>query len=71
MEATKIIGIIIFILLANLIGYKIMEKVLVVKTTQQVMERLSRDYVPGPYAPGFDPDKIDPRVKPESISLPK
>lgn len=31
------------------------------KVTQRVIERLKREYVPGPYEPGFDPDKVPPR----------
>lgn len=30
------------------------------KITQQVIQGLKRDYVPGPYEPGFDPDKVPP-----------
>jgi len=28
------------------------------KITDKVIDRLKRDYVPGPYEPGFDPDKV-------------
>lgn len=34
------------------------------KITQKVLDGLKRDYVPGPYEPGFDPDKVPPRVSP-------
>lgn len=27
--------------------------------TESVISTLKRDYVPGPYHPGFDPDKVD------------
>jgi hypothetical protein len=30
------------------------------KLTDQVIQKLKRDYVPGPYEPGFDPDKVPP-----------
>jgi hypothetical protein len=30
------------------------------KITDKVIQRLKRDYVPGPYEPGFDPDKVPP-----------
>jgi hypothetical protein len=30
------------------------------KITEKVIENLKRDYVPGPYSPGFDPDKVPP-----------
>lgn len=27
---------------------------------QEIMQELQRDYCPGPYTPGYNPDKIDP-----------
>lgn len=33
---------------------------LVDKVTNKVIENLKREYVPGPYEPGFDPDKVPP-----------
>lgn len=38
------------------IGVKLLEK----KIVKSVMLELKRDYVPGPFSPGYDPDKIDP-----------
>jgi hypothetical protein len=35
-------------------------KILVDKVSVKVIEKLSKDYAPGPYSPGFDPDKVDP-----------
>jgi hypothetical protein len=35
------------------------------KVTDRVLQTLKRDYVPGPYDPGFDPDKVPPK-KPTS-----
>lgn len=35
--------------------------VLTEKITTKVIENLKRDYVPGPYSPGFDPDKLPPK----------
>lgn len=32
------------------------------KITNSVISNLKRDYVPGPYEPGFDPDKVPPNV---------
>jgi hypothetical protein len=32
------------------------------KVTNRVLESLKRDYTPGPYEPGFDPDKVPPRT---------
>jgi hypothetical protein len=27
---------------------------------REIMQEIQRDYCPGPYTPGFNPDKIDP-----------
>lgn len=58
---TTIIVLLIIGLVVTLPG-KIKEQIkadLVDEVTQEVIERLQRDYVPGPYSPGFDPDKMD------------
>ncbi len=34
--------------------------ILVDKITNKVIQELRRTYTPGPYDPGFDPDKVDP-----------
>jgi len=35
---------------------------LVDKVAERAVQQLRRDYVPGPYDPGFDPDKVNPSV---------
>ena len=30
----------------------------------EIMIEMQRDYVPGPYTPGFDPDRVDPLRRP-------
>ena len=30
------------------------------RIAERVIQKLKRDYVPGPYEPGFDPDKVPP-----------
>lgn len=30
------------------------------KIADRVIQKLKRNYVPGPYEPGFDPDKVPP-----------
>lgn len=30
------------------------------RVVESVISELKRDYVPGPYNPGFDPDKVPP-----------
>jgi hypothetical protein len=37
--------------------------VLTSKITARVLDSLKRDYVPGPYEPGFDPDKVSPPAR--------
>lgn len=57
-------------LLVQLIGFKVVQRVVEKKVTEQlvpivtaqVIDSLRKEYSPGPYAPGFDPDKIDPRL---------
>lgn len=49
------------LLLVLIIALAVNNLVLVPKVTSRVLESLKRDYVPGPYEPGFDPDKVPPR----------
>lgn len=50
------------LILALLLGTLVVNNVfLTERITQKVIDRLKRDYVPGPYEPGFDPDKVPPR----------
>ena len=66
MEQNKVIAIVAavcFVIMVNIVGFKIEERVLEKRVTQNVMEQLRRSYAPGPYNPGFDPDKVDPRVR--------
>ena len=34
-------------------------KVIIDKVADRVIQKLQREYSPSPFAPGFDPDKID------------
>ena len=52
--------VIIVVILAVVLGSVFGMHVLIDKTSDKVIEKLQRDYVPGPYTPGFDPDKINP-----------
>jgi hypothetical protein len=36
--------------------------ILTSRITSRVLDSLKRSYVPGPYDPGFDPDKVPPSV---------
>ena len=50
--------------LAVLIGVLFVNNIfLTKKITEKVMQEIKRDYVPGPYEPGFDPDKVPPKTK--------
>lgn len=57
-ESLKTVAIFLLVLLLTL---AVNNAVLTSKITSKVMESLKRDYVPGPYEPGFDPDKVPPR----------
>jgi|688.fasta_scaffold258043_3 hypothetical protein len=54
----------ILVSLAVLLGLLLLvlggNEFLVNKITDRVIDKLKRDYVPGPYDPGFDPDKVNP-----------
>jgi hypothetical protein len=52
--ASVILGLLLVVLLGN--------ELLINKISNRVIEQLKRDYVPGPYDPGFDPDKVNPSV---------
>lgn len=53
----KLIAIVLSLLIGALLVNNI---VMTEKVTQRVIQSLKRDYVPGPYQPGFDPDKVPP-----------
>lgn len=59
-ENLKTVAIFLLVLVATLAVNNI---VLTSKITSKVLETLKRDYVPGPYEPGFDPDKVPPRIQ--------
>jgi len=46
-----LIGLLVILLFGN--------KIIVDKVADRVIQKLQREYSPSPYAPGFDPDKID------------
>lgn len=46
------------ILIAVFLG----KDLLIQKITKEVVEELKREYTPGPYSPGLDPDKVDPNL---------
>jgi hypothetical protein len=50
------------VMLSFLIGTLFVNNLVLTKRiASRVAEELKRDYVPGPYEPGFDPDKVPPR----------
>lgn len=62
MDQQKIlVFIIILILSVGLSAFGV--HIAINKITDKVIEKLKREYVPGPYQPGFDPDKIEPKFK--------
>lgn len=58
-ERLKNVAVFLFVLVAVLFVNNL---VLTNRITSRVLESLKRDYVPGPYEPGFDPDKVPPRL---------
>lgn len=58
-ENLKLVAVILAFLLGTVVVNNI---VMTEKVTQKVIQRLKRDYVPGPYEPGFDPDKVPPKI---------
>lgn len=54
-EHLNLLSLILFFFIAILFVNNL---VLTEKITNRVIENLKRDYVPGPYEPGFDPDKV-------------
>jgi hypothetical protein len=59
-ENLKTAAIFLLVLTAALAANNV---VLTQKITSRVLESLKREYVPGPYEPGFDPDKVPPALK--------
>lgn len=57
-ENMKLVVVILSFLIATLFVNNL---VLTKRIASRVVEELKRDYVPGPYEPGFDPDKVPPR----------
>jgi hypothetical protein len=51
-----------FVLTFILVFGFLFKNVLVDKVTSNVIQELRRSYTPGPYDPGFDPDKVNPNV---------
>jgi hypothetical protein len=59
-ENLKSLAVFLTVLLVVLIVNNV---VMTKRITHSVIEGLKRDYVPGPYEPGFDPDKVPPKLK--------
>lgn len=49
--AVSLLGLFFVVLVCN--------KIIVDKVADRVIQKLQKDYSPSPFAPGFDPDKID------------
>lgn len=57
-ENLKSVVVFLFVLIVILAVNNV---VLTSKITNKVLQAIKRDYVPGPYEPGFDPDKVPPK----------
>lgn len=52
-------AVVIFVILVGCgFGYQFVRRAI----AKDVVKLLKQEYVPGPYTPGFDPDKVDPKV---------
>jgi hypothetical protein len=56
-ESLKMVALFLLVLVVTL---AVNNLVLTSKVTDRVLDSLKREYVPGPYEPGFDPDKVPP-----------
>jgi len=56
-ESLKMVALFLLVLVVTL---AVNNLVLTSKITDRVLDSLKREYVPGPYEPGFDPDKVPP-----------
>jgi hypothetical protein len=52
----RVVAILLFVFVVLVVR----DYVMVNKTADKVIEKLRKEYAPGPYAPGFDPDKVNP-----------
>jgi hypothetical protein len=52
---------IVILLGVLLVGVFVGGPVLIDRITQKVINKMQKEYSPGPYAPGFDPDRVDPK----------
>lgn len=57
----KILIALVIITSVNLLFF-VFGKFFMEKITNNVIEKLQKEYSPSPYGPGFDPDKVDPRI---------
>lgn len=56
-ENLKMVAVVLALLIGSLVVNNV---VMTEKVAQRVVQILKRDYAPGPYQPGFDPDKVPP-----------
>jgi hypothetical protein len=56
------VAVVIVIIIAIILGSAFGMHLLIDKVSDKVIEKLKRDYVPGPYSPGIDPDKVNPNL---------
>jgi hypothetical protein len=58
-ERLKTTVVLLFVLISVL---AVNNAILTNRITSRVIDSLKRNYTPGPYEPGFDPDKVPPSV---------
>jgi hypothetical protein len=61
----------VIVLVAALFIGVVVSEVVIRKISDRVINRLKREYTPGPYSPGFDADKLNPNYMQNPQSLPE
>ena len=54
------LAVVAVVVLAGILLLFLASSVIMDKVADKVIEKLRQEYTPGPYVPGFDPDKVNP-----------
>lgn len=58
LKKNKLFWVLLGVVILNIVLI-VFGKIIVDKTTKQVIHKIQKEYSPSPYGPGFDPDKVD------------
>ena len=73
-DANKKIASLVAGFVIGFVAIFVVGQLLVDKVSDRVIEKLQREYSPGPYDPGFDPDKVpsfQPQGTPKYMGTPE